>query len=248
MPHSTFFRSLLVIPLIFGLSLVVCAQVQDRTDLRSKIELLRASIQVKEKIFLAPSAEDLSSFAEFLRQPGTGMARLMPREKYDGRLLLRGGGAYYSFTKQNNEYGSGSDISLEQETLGVGFAGADFGFLTSLGDVEIESITEESAGVRFLAGFSPPSAEPDARQQQLRAGSGFEVSGFTYRRNLPALVSSTYALRSIIYSVSDVLVVFRVTRQDTDGSLVFAWKILRKFPVPELTPAVYPNLKLRGQL
>lgn len=248
MPHSSFFRSLLVISLIFDLSLGVCGQVQDRSDLRSKIESLRASIQAKEKILLAPSAEDLSSFAEFLRQPGTGMARLMPRETYDGRLLLRGGGAYYSFTDQSNEYGSGSDIELQQNQFSVGFAGADFGFVTSLGNVEIEGISEESAGVRFLAGFSTPSAESDAREQQRRAGSGFEVDGFTYRSNLSATVSSTYALRSIIYSVSDVLVVFKVTRQDTDGSLVFAWKILKKFPVPELAPAVYPNLKLRGQL
>jgi hypothetical protein len=248
MPYSRLFRSLLFITVISGLSLAVCAQVQNRTDLRSKIESLRASIQAKEQIFLAPSAEDLSSFAEFLRQPGTGMARLMPREKYDGLLLLRGGGAYYSFTKQNNEYGSGSDIGLEQGTLSVGFAGADFGLLTSLGNVAIEGITEESGGVGYLAGFSAPSAESDAREQQLRAGSGFEVDGFTYRRNLPALLSSTYALRSIIYSVSDVLVVFKVTRQDTDGSLVFVWKILKRFPVPQLTPAVYPNLKLRGQL
>lgn len=248
MPHSSFFRSLLVISLIFDLSLGVCGQVQDRSVLRSKIESLRASIQAKEKILLAPSAEDLSSFAEFLRQPGTGMARLMPRETYDGRLLLRGGGAYYSFTDQSNEYGSGSDIELQQNQFSVGFAGADFGFVTSLGNVEIEGISEESAGVRFLAGFSTPSAESDAREQQRRAGSGFEVDGFTYRSNLSATVSSTYALRSIIYSVSDVLVVFKVTRQDTDGSLVFAWKILKKFPVPELAPAVYPNLKLRGQL
>lgn len=248
MLHSKFLYSLLVINFIFHLPHGVCAQVQDRSDLRSRIQSLRATIQAKEKILLAPSPEDLSSFVEFLRQPGTGMARLMPREKYEGRLLLRGGGAYYSFTDQSNEFGSGSDIELQQNQFSVGFAGADFGFVTSLGNVEIEGITEESAGVRFLAGFSTPSAESDAREQQRRAGSGFEVDGFTYRSNLPAMVGSTYALRSILYSVSDALVVFKVTRQDTDGSLVFAWKILKKFPVPELAPAVSPNLKLRGQL
>jgi hypothetical protein len=207
---------------------------QDRAELQVKMESLRDQLQKKETIFLAPSAEDLAAYSEFLKRPDTGMARLMPREKYRTSLLIREGGAYYSFTKLTNEYTNGSDIGLEQGTLRVGFAGADFGFLTALGDVPVESVTEEHPGVRLLSAFSPPSAEPDAREQQRRSGSGFEAEGFNYRGFLPASVNTTYALRSVCYDTSDVLVVFRVTRLDTDGSLILAWKLLRKFPVPKL--------------
>jgi hypothetical protein len=47
-------------------------------------------------------------------------------------------------------------------------------------------------------------------------------------------VGATYILRSIDYSESDVLVAFRVVRRDTDGSVIIAWKLLRKYAVPQL--------------
>jgi hypothetical protein len=234
MPRSRWFASFLVSILVFGISIGASAQLQDRSELQAKMESLRAQIQAKEKVLLAPSAEDLAAFAGILRQPDTGMARLLPREMYDGKLLIRGGGAYYSFARLTNEYGSGSDIGLAQGELRVGFAGADFGFLTLLGDVAIDSVTAEQPGVSLLAEFKTPSAEPDAREQQRRTGAGFEADGFTYRSALPATLNTTYALRSVNYSVSDVLVVFRVTSQDADLGLTLVWKILKKFPVPQL--------------
>jgi hypothetical protein len=112
--------------------------------------------------------------------------------------------------------------------------GADFGFLTSLGDIAIDGINVEVPGVSLLAEFQTPSAESDAREQYRRAGVGFEANGFIYRSFLPARVDTTYAVRSINYFVSDVLVVFRVTGEDTDGSLTLVWKTLKKFPVPHL--------------
>lgn len=236
MPRSRWFASFLVLSLVFAASIGVNAKLQDRSELQAKMEALRAQIQAKEKAFLAPSAEDLNAFEEFLRQPDTGMARLMPREKYDGKLLIRGGGSYYSFAGRTNEYGAGSDIGLEQGGLRVGFAGANFGFLTSLGDLAIDGVTAEQPGVRVLAEFQTPSTEPGAREQQRRAGAGFEADGFAYRNVQPANLNTTYAARSINYLVSDVLVVFRVTRQDEDGSLTLVWKILQKFPVPRLVP------------
>ena len=210
------------------------AQSPDRAELLVKIESLRGQLQTKETTFLAPSAADFAAYSEFLKQPDTGMARLMPREKYRTSLLTRGGGAYYSFTKLTNAYTSGSDIGWERGDLRVGFAGADFGFLTALGDVAIESVTEEFAGVQFLSAFSPPSLLSDARVQQDRASAHFENAGFTYGWSLKATENTTYALRSICYGTSDVLVVFRATRVDADGSLILAWKLLRKFPVPHL--------------
>lgn len=234
MPRSKWFGCLLALTLVLGISNDASALLQDRSDVQAKMESLRAQILAREKVFLAPSPEDLASFGGFLRQPDAGMARLMPRETYDGKLLTRGGGAYYSFARQTNEFGFGSDIGLEQQQLLVGFSGADFGFLTSLGDLAIESVTADQPGVSFLAGFSAPSAELEAREQARRAGAGFQDGGFTYRNQIPATLNTTYAVRSINYRSSDVLVAFRVTRQDADGSLILAWKKLKNFPVPQL--------------
>ena len=51
---------------------------------------------------------------------------------------------------------------------------------------------------------------------------------------LPVAVNGTYLLRSIDYSTSDVLVAFKVVRKDSDGSVILAWKLLKKYPVPQL--------------
>lgn len=212
------------------------AQAQDRPALLKKIESLRGQLQLKETVFLLPSDEDFVAFGDFLEQPATGLIRLMPREKYDGKMLMRGGGSYFSFTKLTNAYSSVSDIGLEQNTLRAGFAGANFGFLTVIGDVPVDSVTLDQAGVSYLAALNTPTTEAEAREQQRRAGLGFEADGFFYKNALPVAANTTYALRSTSFTQADVLVAFRVTRQDVDGSLILAWKILKKFfgPVPHL--------------
>jgi hypothetical protein len=158
----------------------------------------------------------------------------MPRETYDHALLIRGGGAFFSFSERNHEYGNSSDLMLEDNSFDVGFAGANFGFLTSLGAVPLDSVTEDLPGVRFLADFVAPTTERGAREQQRRTGTGFVGDGFTYQERLPVSLSSTFALRSVNYDSSDVLVVFAIARRDRDGSLILAWKLLRKYSTPRL--------------
>lgn len=230
------FLSLLFPALVFCFAIGASPQSQDRAKLEKKIESLMEKLRSKEEEFLSPASEDQEAYADFLRQPDTGLLRLLPREKYEGKLLTRGGGAYYSFSRLTHEYGFGSDISLERNEFNVGFAGADFGFLTRLGDASLDTISLEHPGVMFLAAFQAPSSESEARDQHRRGHPGFDVRGFTYASHVPALANTAYALRSVGYRNSDVLVAFRVIRQDTDGSMILLWKILKKFPTPQLTP------------
>jgi len=209
------------------------SQKRDRAQIKKEIDALNREIKIREAELLAPSQEDQAKFAEFLNQPNTGLIRLMPREQYDHKLTIRGGGSYYSFTRLTHEYGYGSDIELQQGHFSVGFAGADFGFMLNLGDVPIDDVTTETEGVKYLTAFMPPSAEPEARIQQRRAW-GFEDGGFKYKRDLLAKVNSTYVVRSVDYDTSDCLVVFRVVRQDEDDSVTILWKLLKKYPTPRL--------------
>lgn len=210
------------------------AQTRTRKERAQKIESLREEIKTLEAELLAPSRADQSRFAEFLAQPDTGLIRLLPREKWDYKLSLRGGGAYYYFPKRTQEYGFGSDIGLEQGMFSVGFAGANFGFIAQLGDIPLENVTMETEFAQFLATFAAPTALPKAREQQRKSGAGFQVGELTYKSHLPALLDSTYLLRSINYELSDVLVAFRVVRKDDDGSMILLWKTLSKFPKPHL--------------
>lgn len=218
------------------------AQSASREDLLKEIRAKRADLQQLEREFLAPTAEDRGAYAEFLSQPDTGLIRLLPREVYDSEtykknnktLTMRGGGAYYSFTRLTHEYGFGSDIELDSGHLLVGFAGADYGILVNLGDVTLNELTIEDPRLRYMSGYAPPSKEPDARLEALRFRSGVAVDDVRYQSRLPVAVNDTYLLRSIDYLDSDVLVAFKVVRKDSDGSVILAWKLLKKYPVPQL--------------
>ena len=220
--------------LVLLISIGSAAQSQDRAKLERDIEALREQLKQRELEFLSPSAEDRTQFAEFLLQRDTGLARLLPREKYREKLNLREGGAYYSFTKLSNSYDRDPQIGLEQEHLTTGFAGADFGFLVSLGDVPLETVGLDYESTQYLAAFAPPTSEPEAREQQRRSAYGFAIGRNRYRGRLPVIVNGTYILRCISYERFDVLVAFRAVRQDTDGSVILLWKKLREFSTPYL--------------
>ncbi len=230
----------ILVTLVFSLN--AFAQSKSREEIQKKIETARADLASLEKQFLAPSEADRAAFAEFLRQPNTGLIRLLPREIYDSEvyrknkktITMRGGGAYYSFSRRTHEYGYGSDIELDSGYLSVGFAGADYGLLYKVGDVALDEITVEQPNLRFMSEYVPPTAEPEARMEARKFGQGTSVDGITYKRRLPVEVDTTYLLRSINYSETDVLVAVRVVRKDSDGSVILAWKMLRNYPVPKL--------------
>jgi hypothetical protein len=224
----------------------VFAQTQSREDLLRQIEAKRVELNNLEKIYLSPSDEDRKAYAEFLHTPDTGLIRLLPREIYDDNanknrqtIVTRGGGAYYSFTRLTHEYGYGSDIELSQNYLSVGFAGADYGLLTNLGDVPLESVSMETPAAGIFAAYNPPTEEPKVRLEARRFGMGADLQGIKVDRRLPLKLDSTYLLRSICIDETDVLVAFRVVRIDTDKSAIILWKMLKKNPKPTMVRANY---------
>jgi hypothetical protein len=123
---------------------------------------------------------------------------------------------------------------LERNVLSVGFAGADYGMLTNLGDQPLENIELGDSTTRFIAQYVTPTREPAARAGARRFQAGVMIDSALYRRRLPLEVGKTYLLRSIVYHKSDLLVAFRTVRKDPDGSVIIIWKLLKKYPVPEL--------------
>jgi len=223
------------------------AQTQSRDDVIKEIEAKRAELAVLEQKVLAVADSDRAEFAAFLSQPHTGIIRLLPRETYDGSakraLAIRGGGAYYSFVRKTHEYGYGSDIELAQNYLSVGFAGADYGLLLNLGDVSLEQVANDHVATRALLDYTPPVREAEVRAENRKLWQGIELSGFTFKGRVPAKVSNTYLLRSISMDTSDTMVVFRIVRKDTDGSLILIYKVLKTFPKPKMerTPITEGN-------
>jgi len=235
--------------ILAGLSIIsssAFAQSESRDDLIKQVETKRAELAVLEKQILEPSEQDRLAYSEFLQQPKTGIVRLLPGEKYDAEtykdvkkptMTIRGGGAYYSFSENSHDYntpGGSPEISLQRGQFGIGFAGGDYGALTSLGDVPLEQITIEHPAARFLAEYSVPKQLTDARSEAQRFHQGVPLDGATYKSRVSAVVNSTYLLRSMNWDRSNVLVVFRVVRQDTDGSVIIVWKLLKNYERPKV--------------
>ena len=221
-------------------------QTQSRDDVIKEIEAKRAELAVLEKKVLDIADSDRTEFAAYLNQPQAGVIRLLPREIYDGnskrRLAINGGGAYYSFFLKTHEYGRGSDIALEQNSLSVGFAGADYGLLLNVGDVPLDQVASDHAATRALMDYTPPIKEAEVRAEHYKLWKGIELSGFNFTSRVPAKVSNTYLVRSISIDDSDTLTVFRVTRKDTDGSLILVYKVLKTFPVPKMERTPIPEV------
>ena len=146
----------------------------------------------------------------------------------------RDGGAYYSFTRLTHEYGYGSDLALEQGQFKVGFAGADYGFLTNLGDVPIEGVSLDTPEAKRFGAYARARQEPDARFEYRRFQQGVEIDGVTIKSRLPMQLHSTYLLRAINYGQADVVVAFKVVEIDSDGSPLILWKRLKQYSTPQL--------------
>ena len=176
-----------------------------------------------QKKLLAPAPEDQAAYRDFLRQPHTGLVRLMPRGQYefsptidasrdpDTVLPILGGGAFYSFTERTHNFGPWSEISFQGDKLIVGFTSQSLGLMMALGDVPLDSVTQATPGVEYLTQFKPPTALDEATEQRQRDFQGFEVDAHRYQSTWAAALKRTYVVRSVIYKKEGRLIAESLT-------------------------------------
>jgi hypothetical protein len=217
--------------------------------------------RVLKKGLLAPSDQDRVSYAGFLGQPDTGLIRLLPRELLDGNtdhlkkpLKVRGGGRFYSFSHISHNYGA--DLELATDLICKGtrngvlecqhphkLSAASYGMLTNLGKVTLEDVTINDPRASFMVTYEPPRAQQKARCEMLLFRNGLTIDGQLYKAGLPIYVNNTYLLRAFDYGQSDVLVGFRVVRENGDGGVTIVWKLLKQFAPRKFENVVYLNPK-----
>jgi hypothetical protein len=203
-----------------------------------------SKLNAKERMLLATYPEDQKKYAEFLREPGTGLFRLLP---YSGNVVtvetlkttdvllpIKGRGAYYSYSKLRHELDDWSEIGLQNGMFQVGFVSRSLAFMGVLGDVPLESITLDSREVVPLHKLDPAPVYQDMIAQGDKNTRFLKAGGFIYGSSVAALPNNTYVLRSTISYKADLLIAFRVIRQDDDGSLHILWKKLASYPLPTL--------------
>lgn len=206
----------------------------------SLIESLYNTIKAKEKAYLNVSTNDYKAYPGYQGQTDRGVIRLLPRDQFDGKLSVRGGGAKYSFSSLTHDHGNNVDIQFstynKTPEISVGFAGCDFGYILDLGDTDLNTVNELTQGMKYLWNFMPAELEPEIRPQQ-RESHNLKMDGYTYARSKEITIGNTYAIRSINFGDpsygSDLLVAVKILRFDKDGSVILAWKKLKSFQVHE---------------
>jgi hypothetical protein len=170
----------------------------------------------EQKKFLAASVEDQTKFADFLKQPNTGIIRLFPQGKFgsthtvsadesEGVLSVKGGGAFYSFSKKTHVFGLWSDLCLRENVLYTGIDKQSFGLFTVLGDVPLESVTMKNPEVDYLHKLIPPKRFSEVAAQRTHNAEGFKVDEIHYGSAFRVMANLTYVIRSINYKRPDSL-------------------------------------------
>lgn len=233
--------------------------------------ILQASVQPlyrkptrQELNTIAPNAGLLKQFGAFLKQENTGLFKLVADSGCAGnvsvvsakekclKFTMPGAGNSYSFRVNNYRVKHLADLTFSGNSFQVTGV-LTHGILVNLGDVPLESVTLQTAGVKFLTEFEPivDAEKAEAINRQLVAG--IKKDGFLYSRGLSAIENTTYVLRSIAYNGKvmrsirgipyneldfdnrkDITIAFRVVRSDFDGSLTILWKELSKKDSPKI--------------
>ena len=169
---------------------------------------------------------------------------------------ISGRGISYSFRKRKYQHAFFSDLRLHQDVLQATGLNV-LGLLTNLGDADnappLDVLSLDSDGVRALAEFQP-AVELEAANKQIRAAAnGFRVGEFFYKNALPLKENHTYAMRAVAFQGKvvrrfrgfeinvlnhdkrhDVIVVFRVIRRHSNGSVSLLWRELQRIEAPKL--------------
>lgn len=237
-------------------------RVKPDNQTRSISPLPPVELTKEQKILLQPSTQDLFFYREFLKQPDTGLIKLFSDVdcQQNSRVLradeecLRWipNSSFYSFRREKHVSELFADVRYKNGLLiSDGFLSQ--GIMTALGDVSLDKVSLANDELKFLTQYKPEPVSHDAADQMRKIVGGIKVGKYFYRNIWRAAENMTYAIRSIAYrgkipyrsqgfvfnlldtdKRKDVIVVFRVVRRNTDGSLTLLWKELDRKESPKL--------------
>ena len=218
----------------------------------------------KELASLTPSQALLTQYEKFLKQPDTGIFKLSADSTCAANAQvvvatetclsnnIPGAGTAYSFRVESHRMLHLSDLVLEKDVIRTGSL-MQQGLLVKLGDIELDEVSMQTPGLKYLLDFSPSTNEKDLQAFEETLSKGVKSDGFLYGYGLYVEAQKTFALRSIAYrgkfqrAVSgvtynemefdkrkDILVVFRIVEKDANGSLTILWKELQTKDSPKI--------------
>lgn len=232
--------------------------------LKKNIEPLYRKPTGKELKAVEPRRELFAKYAEFLRQPETGLTKLIDDKgcaestkvvvATDNCLkyTMPGAGSSFSFRTQSYRIPRLADLTFTDKSFQASGV-LLHGIFVNIGNVPLEAVTLETKGLKYLADFQPEPDYEKGREIDLQLTRGISHDGFLYRRGLYIVENTTFALRSVAYGGKyfravqnftynefdydkrkDVIVVFRIVERDEAGNVTILWKQLQEKDSPDI--------------
>jgi hypothetical protein len=237
---------------------------QIQVFLHPKLKPLYRNPTKEELETLSPNSEEVNKYADFLRQPSTGLIKLaadlgcakntkvVVATADCLKYTMPGAGTSFSFRTKNYRIRRLADLTFTDnsfQSTGVLL----HGIFVKIGDVPLEKVNLQTKGLDYLINFQPETDYEKARTIDRQLSEGIFSDGFQYRRGLYAVENTTYVLRSIAYNGKyfravegiaydefafdkrrDVIVAFRIVRKDSDGGVTILWKELLRQNSPKI--------------
>lgn len=205
-----------------------------------------AEIYEQARKKMAPTAEEKRIFADFLKQPNTGIVRLggtvnckyiLDVTKPDQECYnqyIPGGALAFSFRRADYSHIAYSDVKRVNDDFVLPGTFV-LGLIATLGDVPIESISDKNALITDLAAFSPASDIDEVAGQDFEIGKGVKVGDLIYRKSVPIREHTTYLLRSVAYRAKFLNLPKSEAKrgsldEDERSDVIVVFRIVRKGP------------------
>ncbi len=213
---------------------------------------------------LLPSETLLAKYENFLKQPNTGIFKLSADSscatnanviRATENCLLKtipGAGTAFSFRVNSHRILHLADLILENNVIKTDGI-LQQGLMVKLGNIELENVSTETNGIKFLFDFQPATNQAEFAKNDKQLSEGIKKDEFNYRLGFYAEDQTTFALRSIAYrgklarSINgvnynemdfdkrkDLVVVFRIIEKDSNGDITILWKGLADKESPKL--------------
>lgn len=228
----------------------------------------------KESIYRKPSRSEtealavsdhlLMKYTEFLKSKGTGIIKLSADTSCVSAsdvvvasekclpFQMPGAGTAFSFRTESYRLPRLADVIFVNGDLMTGGVFQQV-IAVDIGDIPLDSVALESAGLRYIVNAKPATDSSEFMKFDSELLSGIEANGLTHRKNQPATLNTTFAIRSFAYRGKslrtlhgyayneldydkrrDVIVVFRIVDKDTNGNITLLWKKLKDVEAPVL--------------
>lgn len=228
------------------------------------INNLYRKITKEEKGFVTIDEDLIEKYKIFLKQNNTGLIRLLNKDVCTEHKWvvnasdecmssqIPGAGASYSFRFKDYRLSHLADITVNND-LFFSKGNWQHTILVSLGDLNLETITLETNGIKYVSDFQPALDLIRAREIDYVLANTVEKNGFKYKNQALIKANDVYILRSIAYQGKvikflngfpynefdydkrkDIIVAFKVVKIGNDGSVTILWKQLSSKDSPKI--------------